>query len=236
MGHLSNDKADGIFTRHWNIYKKILEHNYMCHAEFTAAIGHIINTQLPETPLTVLDLGCGDAALISRLLAGYNVTAYTGYDSSAEVLKHADIALQQLHTNSRLVNEVLQQAPVQEGHRYNVVYSSFAIHHLPDEEKLAFFKAAYDTLLAPGGVFIYVDVFKKPQQSRTAYLELYLQNIARHWKALTPAELALVEEHITRYDFPAEKTLLVQQLRQSGFTVEEPSTGDGVHGMLVLTK
>lgn len=208
----------------------------MFHAESMAAIGSTIDTLLPQEPLSVLDLGCGDASLICQLLNKYNVKEYTGYDSSAEVLKYAHTALQQVNTNTRLVNEVLQQAPAQEGHYYNCVYSSFAIHHLPDDEKLAFFKAAYQTLLSPGGLFIYVDVFKKAQQSRENYLDVYLDNIAQHWTALTTEELALVQEHISRYDFPAEKSQLVQELLQIGFTVQEPSVGDGMHGMMVLTK
>ena len=236
MADKINNQADAIFTKNWNVYNKIIEQNYMFHRQFLTAINQAIVSTPCLVPLTVLDLGCGDVALFSNLLAGYNAATYTGYDTSAEVLLYAAQSLKQLPVQSRLVNDYLQNAAKHETTAFNFIYSSFAIHHLTDEQKIIFFEEVYDHLLAPGGIFIYVDVFKNYDQSREEYLQSYISNITTHWTALDSNECKLVEDHIRAYDFPMEKNALKIMLQQMGFSVSEPVSVDGVHAMLVLKK
>lgn len=208
----------------------------MFHRQLLEQVNSTIITMPALQPLTVLDLGCGDAALFSNLLTLHNVALYVGYDTSAEVLQYAAASLKHLPAKHRLVNDYLQHATKNETQSFNLIYSSFAIHHLKDEQKIKFFKEVYDRLLAPCGVFIYVDVFKSNGQSRDEYLNAYLQNMAANWTALTSSEFELVEGHIREYDFPAEKAQLTSLLTETGFFVKEPVGVDAVHSVLVLRK
>lgn len=208
----------------------------MFHAEWLQQIDAVIK-ELPEAArLRVLDLGCGDAALFGGLLERHNVAAYVGYDTSAEVLQYAAASLQTLAAPNRLVNDFLQRSVINETTPFNCIYSSYAIHHLQEEEKIQFFTAAYHQLPSNGGVFIYVDVCRKDGEPLNEYLDAYMQQVATKWTVLDSDEFNLVEEHIRSYDFPTEKGKLKQLLTGIGFTVTEPLVIDGVHSMLVLTK
>lgn len=231
-----NNDADAVFTKNWNVYNKMIAHNYMFHREFIDEINRVIDTMPDSQPLTVLDLGCGDAALFSKVLERRPIALYVGYDTSAEVLRYAAASLQGLKADTRLVNDYLQNATTIEQEPFDLVYSSFAIHHLQDEQKTRFFREAYDRLLTPGGVFIYVDVLRADDQARSEYLDAYISNMAAKWIALDEHEFKLIEDHIRAYDFPMEKGKLMTLLQETGFSVNEPALFDGMHSILVLRK
>ena len=69
----------------------MIAHNYMFHRRFINGINRVIDTV--SQPLTVLDLGCGDAACSVRCWNG-GPLRYMGYDTSAEVLRYAAASLQ----------------------------------------------------------------------------------------------------------------------------------------------
>lgn len=235
MASTINNEADAIFTNNWNVYNKLVDHNYMFHLELTASTQKAIS-ELTGKPLKVLDLGCGDAALFSKLLKDEAVISYTGYDTSAEVLQLAARSLEAMQAETRLVNDYLQHATTLETGTFNLIHSSFAVHHLTYDQKVDFFTATFKRLLEPDGVFVYVDVMRDDEQSRVAYLEAYLANVASRWTALTADEYQLVEDHIRSYDFPMEKRELKVLLKEIGYHVSEPITVDRAHNILVLRK
>ena len=117
--------------------------------------------------------------------------------------------------------------------KFDVIHSSFAIHHLRDKEKRKLQQLCFAHLL-PGGKMIYVDIFRPRQMSREQYIEGYLSMIARDWKSLSENEKQLLCEHIEQYDFPADIEISIEWLEFVGFSLDARFQPDQYHGMLVL--
>ena len=166
------------FYKNWNVYNKMIAHNYMFHREFINEINRVIDTMPVSQPLTVLDLGCGDAALFSKVLERRPIALYVGYDTSAEVLRYAAASLQGLKADTRLVNDYLQNATTIEQEPFDLVYSSFAIHHLQEEQKIRFSGKPTTACWHPAA-FLFMWMYCGPTASREA-------NTSRHTSIIWP--------------------------------------------------
>lgn len=112
---------------------------------------------LPERVERFVDLGTGDGRLLALVGERHPDAEGTGLDSSAAML---DRARERFAGNSRLeVREHdLERALPLRG-TADVVVSGLAIHHLPDDRKMALFREIHG-LLAAGGVFANLDLVR----------------------------------------------------------------------------
>ena len=55
-----------LFTQNWNTYQKVVRSNYMLHKEFSALTFKYLELQSRVSPLSMLDLGCGDGGILDR--------------------------------------------------------------------------------------------------------------------------------------------------------------------------
>src|SRR5664279_3324047 len=85
---MSNDAVAevGEFFTGWEIYRKVLENNYMYHKEIYQAVGMLLHQQFAHQPFKMLDLGCGDACYLANALQGTTISHYTGFDLSDPAL------------------------------------------------------------------------------------------------------------------------------------------------------
>jgi tRNA (cmo5U34)-methyltransferase len=113
------------------------------------------------TPLTVLDLGCGDGILLDTVAAAFPVGKAVALDGSPTMLEKArerfsnsgnvfDVTLIEADFNNP---DWLNRLPVKE---FDVIVSGFAIHHSEDERKQALYREIFG-LLKPGGVFVNIE-------------------------------------------------------------------------------
>jgi hypothetical protein len=87
-----------FFDRQWASYRAIVNHNLMEHrevAEATAAAldGWLAQRPAGSTPARMVDLGCGDLALLPPLLRRLPLASYCGLDQAVVVLPLAERAL-----------------------------------------------------------------------------------------------------------------------------------------------
>ena len=80
-----------FFARHWLTYRRVLEHDLMEHRALTAALGAAIDAWLARRgPAAaaphLVDLGCGDLALLPPLLRRLPLASWTGLDLNPAVL------------------------------------------------------------------------------------------------------------------------------------------------------
>ena len=109
----------------------------------------------------ILDLGCGNGHLLSLLLAHCPLATGVGLDFSATMLVQSR---NRFGDNPRveLVEHDLDDSLPSLG-RFDVVASSFAIHHCDHGRKLNIYREAWD-LLEPGGVFCNLEHVASPSQ------------------------------------------------------------------------
>ncbi|CAF0849975.1 unnamed protein product [Didymodactylos carnosus] len=81
---------DTLFLKSWHTYRQILAENYNQHETLFSKLPDYINSKLKE-PFSLLDLGCGDAAYLTKLFHEHNIwrriISYTGVDLSSEAMK-----------------------------------------------------------------------------------------------------------------------------------------------------
>ena len=204
----------------------------MQHREFGEEIRLVLDQLEPGQPLRVLDLGCGDAQQMANQLKGRLVESYTGFDLAGPALALAETNIKGLASEVGLEEGKMEELIASEKRDFNLIYSSYAIHHLADEEKKALI-GEIRKKLEKQGVFILIDTFRTGNESREEYLSRYLKHWLDQWVALTLEERDLVRDHIVTYDFPAFLEDMNQWAVEAGFQDEERPWYDRNHRMLV---
>jgi tRNA (cmo5U34)-methyltransferase len=155
--------------------------------------------QVPVAPRRVLDLGTGDGYTLGLVRSVYPEAQGVGVDFSAEMLGRA---------RRRFVGddgvEIVEHdldVPLPPLGRFDLVVSSFAIHHCVDMRKRALYREVFD-VLEPGGRFLNLE------HVDSATPDLHVDFLAAIGK--TPAE-----------DDPSNKLVAVEVqlgwLREIGF-------------------
>jgi SAM-dependent methyltransferase len=212
----TDGSAATLFADSWSIYVRILEHNYMFHREIYRNLRDYLQTHFGERTFSVLDLGCGNAQHFVGALAGLPVTGYTGYDLSAAALDEAARNLAALAVPTALKQGDLLDALKQESKTFDLIFTSFAVHHLPSEDKAEFFRRAVSRCSADG-VLVMIDVMRDEDQDRDTYLDAYASLMAGSWTALPREALAQIESHIRENDQPESRLRLKQMAAAAGF-------------------
>ncbi len=115
---------------------------------------------LPPGPDRVLDLGTGDGHLLALVRAARPGIAGVGVDYSAEMLRRAQTRFEGVDGVQIAHHDLDNPMPSALG-RFDLVVSSFAIHHLVDERKRALYAGVFDVLEA-GGTFLNLERVASP--------------------------------------------------------------------------
>ena len=159
----------------------------------------VLTELLPASPRRVLDLGTGDGYTLGLVRSVHPEADGVGVDFSAEML---GLARERFAGDSGV--EIVEHdldAPLPALGTFDLVVSSFAIHHCVDERKRALYGEVFE-LLEPGGRFLNLE------HVDSATPELHVDFLAAIGK--TPAE-----------DDPSNKLVAVETqltwLREIGF-------------------
>ncbi len=172
----------------------------------------------------VLDVGCGDGAMTELVLS---VGAREGREPQAVLIDFSQPMLER--AGARLagyrgrwdarrgdLNDPEWREGLPDGH-FDVVVSGLAIHHLPAERKRALYAEVCE-LLAPGGIFVNMDVVAIEGPLRGLFDEQMLANAVHAERASggtrTEAELELSDDDDDRPDTLGEQ---LRWLREAGF-------------------
>ena len=159
----------------------------------------VLRELLPAAPRRVLDLGTGDGYTLGLVRSVHPETEGVGVDFSAEML---GLARERFAGDAGVaIVEHDLDAPLPALGTFDLVVSSFAIHHCVDERKRALYGEVFE-LLEPGGRFLNLE------HVDSATPELHVDFLAAIGK--TPAE-----------DDPSNKLVAVETqltwLREIGF-------------------
>jgi SAM-dependent methyltransferase len=186
-------------------------------------------------PLRFLDLGCGDASQLIDHLQELDVDTYVGYDLSNTALALAKENLTFMAGKTRFVEGRMEELLAEDENMYDIIHTSFAVHHLDDDMKAAMIRMASERL-APGGLLIYVDVFRQDDIGRAEYIEEYCGHMDVHWSLLSGDEKQSIRDHVTQFDFPSTVGLILAHARSSELENMAMHTNDETHCFLCFKK
>ncbi|MGY6217055.1 class I SAM-dependent methyltransferase [Methylolobus aquaticus] len=213
---IAHPTVEEFFESAWAAYAAILDNNYMCHREIFDALGSCLASHYHGRPFSLIDLGCGDARFIAEALKGTAVNRYVGYDIADTALVEAGRQLGRLPCTVELREMDLMDALRFGDERFDVVFTSFAVHHLETSEKAEFFRQAARRV-APGGLLVMIDVMRAEGEDRIAYLQRYIGRARAQWTNLTENAIDAVCCHIDDRDFPEAPSTLTRMAADAGF-------------------
>jgi tRNA (cmo5U34)-methyltransferase len=158
----------------------------------TEALGVLVEL-MPVDASRVLDLGTGDGSTLALVLAARPDASGVGLDFGEEMLRRAG---ERFDGDSRVTlrrHDLSDSLPAELGD-FDVVVSSFAIHHLDPARQGALYGEVFARLV-PGGVFVNAEHVASP----TAQLhEQFLAALGMQLDDDDPSnQLVGVEEHLT---------------------------------------
>ena len=222
-----------LFQQQWATYRAVVEHDLMEHQAVASATMHAIESWLERRPPDaaaprMVDLGCGDLALLAPWLRGLPLGSYTGLDLTAAVLPLAQQALGPTAYPCRWLEADLlrwvgtsdtstkAEPEATSTETVDLLHSAFAIHHLSDAQKTTFLEAARQRI-SPSGLFIWVDIFRQPGEAREHYLKRYRQRVRGGWQVLSSEQQEQVISHLSSFDIPADRAAIQAAAEQAGW-------------------
>jgi ubiquinone/menaquinone biosynthesis C-methylase UbiE len=225
-----------IFIHNWKIYRKVIESDYMSHRQIGSITRNVLKTFSASGPLDILDLGCGDADQLATVIREMNVSSYTGIDLSPQAIEIAKTNLSPLSCSMSFRIGKMEEEIKLLKKEYNLIFSSFAIHHLWDKQKQSFIEECFRRT-SSNGLFMLIDIKRQPGQTIEQYKSAYTHLIRSEWHQLSSLEKESIIAHLQECDFPVEMATYTQWALESGFQfIEEALTEDLRHGLLVFKK
>jgi ubiquinone/menaquinone biosynthesis C-methylase UbiE len=210
----SFDPAD-LFQREWEIYRKVLDKNYLFHREAYSKLRQILTEEMSR-PFRFLDIACGDASATIQALVGTNVDHYHGIDLSRPALTLAQMALRSLACRVELMEGDFVKIVREWREPVDVVWIGLSLHHLRTAAKLETMRDIRRILGARGTLLLYENT-SPDGEDRANWLRRW-DNQAPQWTALTSEEWNILAAHVHAADFPETKSTWHGLGREAGFT------------------
>jgi cyclopropane fatty-acyl-phospholipid synthase-like methyltransferase len=226
---------DAIFDQQWAIYRKIIEADYMDHSLISKALANQLH--VTGGSFTMLDLGCGDTEISSKLVSAGRCRSFKGVDSSSRALEEAAQRSVWEEIDASWVASDLLDFIKTDTTRYDMILAGFSVHHFEKRQKREVLNAVYELLADQGRFFLY-DVFLLPGMGRDESTERYLEWIRSEWELITAEEYRLIEDHILAADFPESTNWMMEAAGSAGFSecVILPAPGNEFHQVMVFER
>jgi ubiquinone/menaquinone biosynthesis C-methylase UbiE len=216
------------------MYNAVIQADYMKHGELVAKLADWAQKQ--SNPLRIIDLGCGDAWLATRVFRNANVDNYLGVDVSDSAVElardHIAIWPGRAEVVAGNLAEFLRGLP---NFSANVVLASYSLHHFLSPQKVTLISECH-RILAPGGSFLWIDAVRDDDESRDAYLQRLTYAMQHDWTALTEEQRANACRHVWESDFPETASWMIEHVQQAGFECTETILKDEFFDGWVFTK
>jgi len=200
----------------WDLYNIVIEQNYMAHQE---VMGYLIQrlTQLAWSDINVLEVGCGDAHVISEIARRLmNIESYFGIELSRMAMDFASDKLDGKIDEITLVNGDMVEETSKIDSQFDLVIAGYTIHHLDRKAKTEFLSSLKDRL-RPGGLLIVYDLVSEEDEKPEAFIERLIGLFNSSWSELSPEQLQRVSDHVSQNDKPEPWSTWQRIASESGF-------------------
>jgi len=207
--------ATDFFKQQWNIYRKVVEGNYLNHREAYQTLNRFLVEDL-NRPFRFLDLACGDAKESVQALSETQIVHYQGIDLAGEALQLANRNLQNLKCTSELEQADFVDEMRQRTECADIVWIGLSLHHLCTIEKKQLIENIY-RLMDKDGKFLIYEPTLLEGEVRSDFLNRNMELVRNNGTGLSAAEYNEVDAHIREFDFPETLSNWQSLGRQSGF-------------------
>jgi hypothetical protein len=201
------------FQQQWATYQKLVDSDCVSHR----AVGDLLGAALRERfqqPFQLLEIACGDASLMRRVLPGTTASHYHGIDLAEPALDLAAKNLAGMPFAVDLDHRDFVAAMNDRQEPADVSWCSLSIHHLPTAGKLALLKAIRRSTKA---VLMIYEPTRLDDEDRSAYLDRFTAVNRPLWTMLTPLEWGQIEHHVRNCDLPETSATWLSLGRDAGF-------------------
>ncbi|MCB1865391.1 MAG: class I SAM-dependent methyltransferase [Chromatiales bacterium] len=195
-----DDKDIQSFFEGWQLYQQVIAGNYMLHNEITDQMRRALGGLL-HVDMNVLEVGCGDAYVLSQALEGNEIAHYRGIDLSAPALEFARKNLDGRVRDIQLHADTMQRSADYADRPYHLIVAGYSMHHLENDEKRELLAWMHDQLTDDGEIFVY-DVFRRDDETREQFLERSVRCFRDQWADLSEDQLSRVSAHVLNQDHP----------------------------------
>jgi tRNA (cmo5U34)-methyltransferase len=178
---------------------------------------------LPQNfdPKNILDLGCGNGNVTSRLLQFFPESYFTLLDASQEMINFCKEQFKAYHVE--YVESYFKDYKFKNEH-YDLITAGFSLHHCNPEEKKILFRNI-KTSLKKGGIFACSDLMIN--KSKPEHLVLLNKWESFVYKSFPNGEKwKWLMEHYSEFDKPDDYNDQKQWLKEVGFNDIRIPTGD----------
>jgi Methyltransferase domain len=201
------------FQQQWATYQKLVDSGCLSHR----AVGDLLGAALKERfqrAFQILEIACGDASLMRRVLPGTTVSHYHGIDLAEPALELAAKNLAGVNFAVDLDHRDFVEAMSDRPEPADVSFCSLSIHHLPTEGKLKLLEAIRRSTTS--FLMIY-EPTRLDHEDRASYLDRFTAVNRPLWTMLTPAEWNQIEHHVRNCDLPETSAVWLTLGRDAGF-------------------
>lgn len=209
------DLVKGFFDR-WQLYKKVMDNNYLHHLE-TYAILHDFLSSHFKNPFSIIDLGCGDASFMAHALQHTKVWKYAGVDISRIALEMARKSMASLDCEKLFLNQDLIAFMNRCHHDADIIWMGLSFHHLSLAEKDSFVSRC-NRALTKGGFLMVFDPVMRDYEGRDEFLNRWWDLNQRDWRALSVRERQSLRQHVFLSDFPESLNTFMEMGKENGFS------------------
>lgn len=211
------ESEQSMFSEQWEVYKRVIECNYMYHAELI----EIVKSELNQLKVpSILDLGCGDSYIVSESLGGSQEIDYMGVDSAPMALDFGKINLERVKGKITLVHEDFFEALKGMERSFDVIISGYSLHHFEAGDKEKCF-SLISKLLSDEGVFIFYDLENEPDELPSEYIKRVCDIFDAEWDKLDSKALEDIRTHVEGKDIPENEMFYRENFERVGLSTAE---------------
>lgn len=200
MPHSTNSVGE-YFNHHWDEYKICADDNRFCHNEMFNALNGFLHENIRTHPFSFIDAGCGDCSYIAKVLQKNQIKNYIGIDIAEDFLKQASANMNPVHCQKQFIHGDMTRSLASLPSPVEVIFSSYAVHHLSYQQKFNFIKTCKNKL-TPDGFFIMIDGVLDKHQTREQWLDAYEAHYIKNYPGVSPEALEGCMYHHRHYDYP----------------------------------
>ncbi|KTD78398.1 class I SAM-dependent methyltransferase [Legionella waltersii] len=235
MTDFKQNEASMYFNANWQKYKNSINKNLLCHQEMMSSLNEFLTTHYHNRSFTLVDVGCGDSSAISPVLKNSSIKKYIGIDAAPDVLELSKLNAISIPCEKEYICNDMMDAIKTINTPVDLIYTSYAIHHLSEKEKSEFIDVC-KSKLNTNGQLLMIDGVLEVNQSRDEWLDKLEARIHFTHPDMTDEELATRMEHPRSGDFPETIDSFRNRATKSGWKAFEVLVDKGIFAFMVFYK